>query len=140
MTKFKKIIIMGLPGSGKTTLAKNLNSKIKSKWLNADKVRKDFNDFEFSLEGRLRQAGRMRDLAEEILKNGNHAIVDFICPTKKTRNIFKADITIWLDTIEFGRFDDTNKMFEAPIEFDFRVTEKEAEIWSSKIAEEINKN
>ena len=68
MTKFKKILIMGLPGSGKTTLAKNLNSKIKSKWLNADKVRKDFNDFDFSLEGRLRQAGRMRDLAEEILK------------------------------------------------------------------------
>ena len=78
---------MGLPGSGKTTLAKNLNSKIKSKWLNADKVRKDFNDFDFSLEGRLRQAGRMRDLAEEILKNGNHAIVDFICPTKNKEYI-----------------------------------------------------
>ena len=90
MKKFKKILIMGLPGSGKTTLAKNLNTKLDSIWLNADKVRKDFDDFDFSPEGRIRQAHRMKNLAEEILKEKKNAIVDFICPTKETREIFEA--------------------------------------------------
>ncbi len=130
---------MGLPGSGKTTLAKNLNLKLDSKWLNADKVRKDFNDFDFSPEGRIRQAHRMKNLAEEILKEKKHAIVDFICPTEKTREIFAADITIWLDTIKSGRYDDTNQMFEIPTKYDFRVNEKNAELWSDKISSQLMK-
>lgn len=130
---------MGLPGSGKTTLAKNLNTKLDSKWLNADKVRKDFDDFDFSPEGRIRQAHRMRNLAEEILKEKKHAIVDFICPTEKTREIFAADVTIWLDTIKFGRYDDTNQMFEIPTKYDFRVNEKNAELWSDKISTQLRK-
>ena len=139
MKKFKKILIMGLPGSGKTTLAKKLNTKLDSIWLNADKVRKDFDDFDFSPEGRIRQAHRMKNLAEEILKEKKNAIVDFICPTKETREIFEADVTIWLDTIKSGRYDDTNKMFETPAKYDFRVKEKNAEHWSDKISNELKK-
>ena len=137
MKKFKKILIMGLPGSGKTTLAKNLNTKLDSIWLNADKVRKDFDDFDFSPEGRIRQAHRMKNLAEEILKEKKNAIVDFICPTKETREIFEADVTIWLDTIKSGRYDDTNKMFETPAKYDFRVKEKNSEVISLEIAKKI---
>ena len=130
---------MGLPGSGKTTLAKNLKTKLDSKWLNADKVRKDFDDFDFSPEGRIRQAHRMRNLAEEILKEKKHAIVDFICPTEKTREIFAADVTIWLDTIKSSRYDDTNQMFEIPTKYDFRIGEKNAELWSDKIFTQLRK-
>ena len=128
---------MGLPGSGKTTLAQKLAKFIDAERLNADEVRKKFKDFDFSKEGRTRQANRMKDLAEKIISNNKHAIVDFICPTPETRKIFNADITIWLDTIEFGRFEDTNKMFIKPDTFDFRVTEKDSEFWSKKIVKEF---
>ena len=81
----------------------------------------------------------MKNLAEEILKEKKNAIVDFICPTKETREIFEADVTIWLDTIKSGRYDDTNKMFETPTKYDFRVKEKNAEHWSDKISNELKK-
>ena len=128
---------MGLPGSGKTTLAQKLAKFINAERLNADEVREKFKDFDFSEKGRLRQANRMKDLAEKIISKDKNAIVDFICPTPKTRKIFNADITIWLDTIETGRFEDTNKMFIKPDTFDFRVTEKDSEFWSKKIAKEL---
>ncbi len=137
MKKFKKILIMGLPGSGKTTLAQKLVKLIDAERLNADEVREKFKDFDFSESGRLRQANRMRDLAKEIVSKGKHAMVDFICPTPETRQIFNADIIIWLDTIESGRFEDTNKMFIKPNSFDFRVTEKDSEFWSKKIVKEL---
>ncbi len=139
MKKFKKILIMGLPGSGKTTLAKSLISMIQAEWLNADIVREKFKDFDFSEKGRLRQAERMRDLTVKIVKNGKHAVVDFICPTPETRKIFGADITIWMDTIQSGRFEDTNKMFIKPNNYDFRVTEKNADLWSDKIIKKLKK-
>ena len=132
MKKFKKILIMGLPGSGKTTLAQKLVKFIDAERLNADEIREKFKDFDFSEAGRLRQANRMRDLAKKIVSKGKHAMVDFICPTPETRKIFNADITIWLDTIESGRFEDTNKMFIKPNSFDFRVTEKDSELFGQK--------
>ena len=139
MKTFKKILIMGLPGSGKTTLAQKLVLKIDAEWLTADKIRNEFKDFDFSIEGRLRQANRMKNSAENIVsKKNKHAVVDFICPTEETRKIFNADITIWMDTIKSGRFDDTNKLFEPPKRYDFHITEKNSEVWSIKIASKIN--
>ena len=133
----KKILIMGLPGAGKTYLAERLVPYLNAVWLNADKVRKAANDWDFSTEGRLRQAKRMKDLAQKALDNGKYVVADFVCPTVKTREDFNADIVIWLDTIKEGRFDDTNKIFVKPDKFDFRVTEKNGEIWAIKIADEI---
>ncbi|OUV61075.1 MAG: adenylyl-sulfate kinase [Cellvibrionales bacterium TMED122] len=133
-----KILIMGLPGAGKTTLAKLLGKKIKSIWLNADKIRKEFNDWDFSPEGRVRQATRMRNLADEEIKNGNNVIADFICPTKKTRENFNADYVVWVNTIKTGRFDDTNSMFEKPLSFDLEISSKDAEYWSKKIVKDLN--
>ena len=99
-----KILIMGLPGAGKTTLASKLTNLLKAKWLNADEVRKQANDWDFSLEGRTRQARRMADLANKHESDGNIVIADFICPTPKTRELFSPDILIWVDTIKEGRF------------------------------------
>ena len=83
MKNYKKILVMGLPGSGKSTLSKILAKKIGAFWLNADQIRKKFNDWDFSLEGRSRQAKRMFNLSEEIISKGNIVVADFICPTKK---------------------------------------------------------
>ena len=133
----KKILIMGLPGAGKTYLARRLVPYLKAVWLNNDEVRKKASDWDFSSEGRDRQSKRMRDLAQKGLDEGKNVIADFVCPTPKTRKDFNADIVIWVDTIKKGKFDNTNKIFVKPEKFDFRVTEKNAEIWAIKIAESI---
>ena len=105
---------MGLPGSGKTTLANELGPMLNAKRLNADEVRKEANDWDFSDEGRKRQATRMANKAEEFKKDGNIVIADFVCPTEKARSLFSPDYIIWMDTIEKGRFEDTNKIFVPP--------------------------
>ena len=133
----KKILIMGLPGSGKTTLASKLVPLLNAKWINNDKVRKDANDWDFSEEGRTRQAKRMAALAEKHKQEGNYVVCDFICPTPKARELFNADYTIWMDTIDKGRFEDTNAMFVKPKKFDFKVTTYDAETWASQISEKI---
>ena len=133
----KKILIMGLPGSGKTTLASKLVPLLNAKWLNNDKVRRAANDWDFSAEARIRQAKRMADLAEKYKKEGSYVVADFICPTPKARELFNADYVVWVDTIDKGRFDDTNAMFVKPEKFDFRVTTQNAEVWATQIAEKI---
>jgi len=138
MISKKKILIMGLPGSGKTTLAKLLVPMFNAVWLNADKVREEANDWDFSEKGRSIQANRMKRLAQEAIDNNRVVIADFVCPTEATREDFNADYIIWMDTIKEGRFDDTNKMFEPPKQFDFRVTHKEAEMWAHLIKVDIN--
>ena len=135
----KIILIMGLPGAGKTYLARRLVPYLKAVWLNNDEVRKKDNNWDFSYEGRDRQSKRMRDLAQKALNEGKHVVADFVCPTPKTRKDFNADIVIWVDTIKKGRFEDTNKMFIKPNKFDFRVTEKNAEKWSLQIFEDMKK-
>ena len=133
----KKILIMGLPGSGKTTLATKLVPLIDAKWLNADEVRKEANDWDFSDEGRRRQAKRMADKAEKFKKDGFNVVADFVCPTPKARELFNPDYLIWMDTIKKGRFEDTNKIFVKPDKFDVRVSEMNSEIWSIKIADKL---
>ena len=133
----KIILIMGLPGSGKTTLASELVPLLKAKWLNADEVRKEANDWDFSAEGRTRQAKRMWTKAQEYKNQGNHVVADFICPTPTARALFPADFIIWVDTIKEGRFDDTNKMFVKPDKYNFHVTTQDAKNWAPKIFKEI---
>ena len=128
---------MGLPGSGKTTLANELAPMLNAKRLNADEVRKEANDWDFSEEGRKRQAKRMGDLAKKLKGNNNYVVADFICPTLEARSLFPADYIIWVDTIKEGRFDDTNKMFVKPEKFDFHVTTQDAKNWVPKIIKEI---
>jgi len=132
-----KILIMGLPGSGKTTLAKILAPMFNAVWLNADKVRKESDDWDFSDEGRKRQSLRMWTYAEEAIEKNRNVVADFICPTEQTRAEFKADYIIWMDTIKESRFDDTNRMFEAPTDYDFRVTHMEADMWAFLIKQDI---
>ena len=117
---------MGLPGSGKTTLANELAPLINAKRLNADEVRKEANDWDFSEEGRTRQSKRMADLARKIKDEGNYVVADFICPTPEARSLFPADYVVWVDTIKKGRFDDTNAMFVKPEKFDCHVTSQNA--------------
>ena len=128
---------MGLPGSGKTTLASNLVPLLNAKWLNADEVRKEVNDWDFSADGRTRQATRMWNKALEFKKQGNNVVADFVCPTPAARALFPADFIIWMDTIKEGRFDDTNKMFVKPEKFDFKVTSMDAKVWAEKIYQEL---
>ncbi len=133
----KIILIMGLPGSGKTTLASELVPLLKAKWLNADEVRKEANDWDFSAEGRTRQAKRMWAKAKELRDQGNHVVADFVCPTPAARVLFPADFIIWVDTIKEGRFDDTNKMFVKPEKYNYHVTTQDAKNWAPKILKEI---
>ena len=128
---------MGLPGSGKTTLASKLVPLLNAKRLNNDEVRKAANDWDFSEEARTRQAKRMADFAEKYKQEGHYVVADFICPTPKARELFNADIIIWVDTIKKGRFDDTNAMFVKPEKFDFHVTSQDAKVWAKKIEEKI---
>ena len=117
----KIILIMGLPGAGKTTLANELAPMINAKRLNADEVRKEANDWDFSEEGRKRQAKRMAKLAIKLKEDGNYVVADFICPTHESRKLFPSDCIIWVDTIQKGRFEDTNKMFVKPSKYDFHA-------------------
>ena len=128
---------MGLPGSGKTTLANELAPMLNAKRLNADEVRKEANDWDFSEEGRKRQSKRMADFALKLKEEGSNVVADFICPTPEVRSLFPADYVIWVDTIKEGRFDDTNKMFIKPEKFDYHVTTQDAKNWAPKILKEI---
>ena len=157
----QRILIMGLPGSGKTYFAERLkkyiedNSNVqtmplgrmlnlelpplaytsKVDWFNADDVRKRFNDWDFSREGRIRQSIRMFDFAVSCTED--FVICDFVAPLVEMRNNFKADWTIWMDTIDAGRFEDTNRAFEAPEVYDFRITEQNAEKWAEFVGDHI---
>ena len=133
----KIILIMGLPGAGKTTLANELAKLIESKRLNADEIRRAANDWDFSEEGRTRQSKRMSEVAIKLKNEGNNVIADFICPTPEARKLFPADYIVWVDTIQKGRFEDTNQMFVKPEKFDFHVTTQDANLWAPKIAEEL---
>jgi len=160
----KKILIMGLPGAGKTFLATALkkyieeNSNIKNfpmgrainmehmpttykcsvDWFNADEIRKKYNDWDFSREGRIRQSLRMAEFALKC--TSDFVICDFVAPLVEMRNNFKADWTIWVDTIDQGRFDDTNKAFIPPEVYDFRITEQNADKWAEFIGNHILEN
>ena len=114
---------MGLPGSGKTYLAKRMKPILKSAWYNADIVREMANDWDFSPEGRIRQSLRMKNLADFEKNQGRIVICDFVCPTHETKENFNPDITVWMNTITSGRYEDTNKMFEKPKNVDYVVTE-----------------
>jgi len=136
----ERILVMGLPGAGKTHLAQFVlerlqNAKKSVNWLNADDVRKKYNDWDFSIEGRIRQSKRMRELADEF--TADYVICDFICPLDEMRTNFDAHWTVWVDTIQEGRFADTNKLFEPPGCYDFRIPTQDAVKWSELIAETI---
>jgi len=153
----QRILIMGLPGAGKTYMAQALKQHLEShsvlfhpsaetvhssqarvEWFNADDVRKRFNDWDFSQEGRIRQSHRMRELADK--SQCDFVIVDFVAPLTEMRHNFKADWIIWMDTIEAGRYEDTNRMFVPPEFYDFRITEQAADKWAEFIGNHILEN
>ena len=153
----KRILIMGLPGSGKTYFAERLKKYIEQHgetknlasaemlpitdfnatvtWFNADDVRRKYNDWDFSKEGRIRQSLRMLEFA--LASNTDYVICDFVAPLIEMRNNFKADWTIWMDTIDAGRYEDTNKAFVPPTVYDFRITEQNAERWVEFVGDHI---
>lgn len=131
-----KILIMGLPGSGKTTLAQQLTWTIRRygksvTWYNADEIRRIYNDWDFTRTGRLRQAERMRDLAST--QTADFVICDFVAPLEEMRNIFSADLLVWVDTIDASEYADTNRLFEKPAAPYIHVTEQDAVAWSLTI-------
>ena len=135
----KIILVMGLPGAGKTTLANEMAPLLNAKRLNADEVRKAADDWDFSEEGRVRQAKRMAEFALKLKSEGNFVIADFVAPTPEARSLFPADFRVWVDTIQKGRFEDTNQMFVKPEKCDFHVTSQDAKTWAPKIHEDLKK-
>ena len=133
----KIILVMGLPGAGKTTLADEMAPLLNAKRLNADEVRKAANDWDFSEEGRVRQAKRMAEAALKLKAEGHYVIADFIAPTPEARKLFPADYVAWVDTIKKGRFEDTNQMFVKPEKYDCHITTQDAKVWASKIVEDL---
>lgn len=134
---------MGLPGAGKTYLANALQRELNDRgfvveWFNADEVRERFNDWDFSELGRIRQGCRMSDLAEK--STADFVISDFVAPLPAMRDAYAADITIWLDTIDEGRFADTNQIFVPPKQYDYRIMAKSADRWAATIANKLARN
>lgn len=122
-----KILICGLPGTGKTAFAGELRNQLQligksASWFNADEIRNSYMDWDFSSEGRIRQAKRMRDLSNGMMTD--YVICDFVAPTEEIRNIFKADYIFWMNTEEKSEYEDTNAIFEEPSYSDFMITEK----------------
>ncbi|OUU26944.1 MAG: hypothetical protein CBB97_06835 [Candidatus Endolissoclinum sp. TMED37] len=132
-----KILVMGLPGSGKTTLSKLLVPMFNAVYLNADELRKEADDWDFSVAGRLRQSARMLDKAKQAEAKNRVVVADFICPTENTRTLFQADYTVWMDTIKESKFEDTNNMFKAPEKYDFRIGYYNATQWAFLIKQDI---
>ena len=118
-----KVLSFGLPGSGKSTLAEPFAKEIGGVWINADEVRERYHDWDFSPEGRLRQAERMGYLADGVVSAGKIAVADFVAPTFLSRIKFKADFEVWMNTIEESKYEDTNAMFEKPLEWDYHVAQ-----------------
>ena len=119
---------MGLPGSGKTTFAENLidrldELKISAAWYNADVVRELYDDWDFSLDGRLRQAQRMAEMASLCKQNNIVAVCDFVCPTEYLREVFDADLIVWMNTVEECKYSDTNELFEYPWNYTYSITQ-----------------
>lgn len=140
----QRILVMGLPGAGKTYLAQFIVEYLQAEkkrvgWLNADDVRKEYNDWDFSEAGRIRQSLRMRSLADT-MTDCDYVICDFVAPLVEMRNNFKADWTIWVDTIDKGRYENTNKAFIPPEVYDFRITEQNAVKWGEFITAHILDN
>lgn len=131
-----KVLIFGNSGSGKTTLAEPLAEKLKGVWINADAVRAKAEDWDFSIQGRVRQMQRMNLVADGVQMAGKIAVCDFICPIKDSRKEFAADFVVWMNTIEDGRYDDTNMIFQKPEEddVDYIVTK-----WSDENVEILAK-
>lgn len=136
-----KILIMGLPGAGKTTLAEALRDLIQDNnqtvdWFNADLVRQTYDDWDFSVKGRIRQSIRMRDLADKM--TSDYVICDFVCPLPVMRDNFAANFVVWVDTIDNGKYKDTKQMFVAPEKYNIKVIEQDAEKWAKIIYEQIS--
>ncbi|HEY4351241.1 MAG TPA: adenylyl-sulfate kinase [Paraburkholderia sp.] len=133
----RKILVMGLPGAGKTTLSKVLAPRLNAVHFNADEVRANINkDLGFSEVDRIEQARRMGWLCDRVVQVGGYAIADFICPTPDTRTAFSCDnepFVIWMDRIKQGPFEDTNRLFVPPDHCDLRVTaEGTPEYWAEQ--------
>jgi adenylylsulfate kinase len=137
MENAKKILIMGLPGAGKTTLAKLLVPRLNAVHFNADQVRANVNkDLGFALEDRVEQARRMGWLCDRVVEAGTYAVADFICPTADTRDAFGDAFVVWVDRIKRSRFPDTDALFEPPKRWDVRVeAEGSPAYWAERICE-----
>ena len=134
MTSYK-ILIFGLPSSGKTTLAKHLSKSLNAEWINADQVRKKFRDWDFSKRGILRQARRMKKISQ--MEKKKISVIDFVCPYDKGRKIFNADYLIWMNTIKKGRLPTFDKIFQKPKKVDYEVKFKNVNFHSSKIINDL---
>jgi hypothetical protein len=107
------VLIMGLSGNGKTTFYNNIKILLKDHlYLNADEIRKIYDDWDFSISGRIRQAHRMKSLSEK--SEYSLVVIDMICPLKEMRNIIKPDIIFFINRKDSSKYPDTDIIFEIP--------------------------
>lgn len=128
-----RILICGLPGHGKSTLAANLSRRLHIPFYDGEAIRRSLGlGWPGDSAERVQQAHRMRALTTPILAAGGHVICSFVCPTVAARREFCADYIICVNRPDAPpmSYTDTNAIWWPPLNADLMLQAGDADEWA----------